>query len=179
MMMERLASKLRSEVLPDRPPKEVFLCALDSLEQFERELRSTSKHFGLLIVTDASGLADETLFDLAKTLISKGLVYLCTWGADCERVHDRFDDAELAKTLDAGDPPTQNDCSFMSTWHSNESLSEALWFFLHAAFAAQGYEQTCEDWIIAVIGNKEWESAVRGDVALQSPTNRLPKNSVP
>ena len=152
--------------MPDRPLKEVFLCTSDSLEQFARDLRPVSKHFGSLLLINAGGLTDETLFNAAKELVSKGLVYLCAWGPDCERVHDRFDDAELAKTLDdEGVVRNETDCTFMSTWHSDESLSEALWFFLHSAFAAQGYELTCEDWIVAVIGNKEWEAAIRSEVA--------------
>ena len=93
-MIERLASKLRTRVLPDRPTKEIFLCTPDSLEQFARDIKVASQHFGLLLLMDARGQTDETLFDAAKQLVSKGLVYLCAWGADCERVHDRFDDAE-------------------------------------------------------------------------------------
>jgi hypothetical protein len=91
-MMERLARKLRSEVLPDRPLKEIFLCSSDSLEQFTLDLKPFPN---IRFVA-----RDE-----------------CGW------------------------------------------------------FAAWGYELTCEHWIIAVMGSKKWEAAIRADVALLSQPN--------
>jgi hypothetical protein len=88
-LMEKLVSNVRSEALPEQPRKEIYLCRASSLQQPVVSIKPTSKHFGLLLVMDAVSLPDAALFQAAKDLISKGLVYLCAWGPDCERVHDR------------------------------------------------------------------------------------------
>jgi hypothetical protein len=163
LSMEKLASNIRSEALPEQPRKEIYLCAVDSLHQLPCSIKPTSRHFGLLIVMDAVSLREADLSQAAKELISKGLVYLCAWGPDCERVHDRFDEESVVEKL-----PAETDDVLMTTSHSDESLSEALWFFLNCAFATKSYEQTCADWIIATIGNERWEATIRADVALRS-----------
>lgn len=53
------------------------------------------------------------------------------------------------------------------------TVSEALWFFLNCAFATKSYEQTCADWIIATIGNEQWEATNRADVASASQPKTL------
>ena len=74
-------------------------------------------------------------------------------------MHDRFDEECVAEHL-----PDGIDDVLMTTSHPDESLSEALWFFLNCAFATESYEQTCTDWIIASIGNGDWEATIRADV---------------
>jgi hypothetical protein len=64
--------------------------------------------------------------------------------------------------------PIETNCTFMSTWQSKESLSEGLWFLLHSAFAPQGYDHTCENWIVAAMENWEWEAAIGADVTVLS-----------
>jgi hypothetical protein len=44
--MEKLIGNLISEVLPNRPPKETFLSAADSLEQIICDIKAGSEHFG-------------------------------------------------------------------------------------------------------------------------------------
>lgn len=85
-----------------------------------------------------------------------GLAYLCAWGPDCERVHDIFDEEDLARGLERGTHDV-----IMTTWHNDESLEEALWFFVHSASPADGYVHGCADWVIAPIANPVWEQEVR------------------
>jgi hypothetical protein len=54
----------------------------------------------------------------------------------------------------------------MTTWHSNETLEEALWFFINSAFPDQVYERACNDWIVAPAGNREWEQIIRSEFQL-------------
>jgi hypothetical protein len=66
-------------------------------------------------------------------------------------VHDCFDETIVERELDTGvESPDEN--VIMTTWHSQESLSEVLWFFINSAFPTHAYEKTCKDWIIAPIG---------------------------
>lgn len=161
--MEKLAHKILSQVFPDRNAKALFLCPSDSIDRLTTEISSTSANFGLFLALDARGLSDEGIRQAARRLVSKGLVYLCVWGPDCERVHDLFDDVEAEKEPTSS-PKIGIDDVIMTTWHSDESLSEALWFFMHCAFPAQDFEATCKDWIMAPIENADWEQTIRSYV---------------
>jgi hypothetical protein len=79
-------------------------------------------------------------------------------------VHDCFDDAILERELD-GSPEDTSDATIMTTWHSDELLSEALWFFVNSAFPSQAFEKTCREWVVASVDNSGWEEAVRNGVA--------------
>ena len=74
-------------------------------------------------------------------------VYLSAWGPECERVHDCFDIPYLKGNW-TGNPEDTCDTTIMTTWHSDEPLSEALWFFANSAFPAQAFEKTCRQWVI-------------------------------
>ncbi len=119
------------------------------------QVRPNSPHFGLFIAADASKISNERIRAVAKLLIGRGLAYLCTWGPDCERVHDSFDFADLEFD------PQGTRAVIMTTWHDDESLSEAIWFFVSAAFPDESYEKTCLEWIVAGVGTDKWNESVR------------------
>jgi hypothetical protein len=52
----------------------------------------------------------------------------------------------------------------MTTWRKDEFLKEALQLFVHSAFATGTHASECKDWVIATIGNPEWESEVRSTI---------------
>ncbi|MEQ1716003.1 MAG: hypothetical protein ABL907_08470 [Hyphomicrobium sp.] len=71
--------------------------------------------------------------DLARQLIGAGAFYVCTWGIDCERMHDAVDNAGMER--EQLEPRSLEEYPVvMTTWHSKESLDEALWFFKALAF---------------------------------------------
>lgn len=111
----------------------------------------TGKRFVLFLAWDARGLSAETIFTVAQALVRSGLSYIVSWGPDCERVHDIFDDADILE-----DPASV----IMSTWHEADSLEEALWFALHSAYPAPPYEATTTSVVAAIIGNDGWAQAV-------------------
>ncbi len=82
----------------------------------------------LFIAADARSVHTDTIVRAADRMLSSGLRYVCAWGPDCERVHDIFDEVHAGNGT--GDPAF----TLMITWHSNESLEEALWFFIANAF---------------------------------------------
>lgn len=113
-------------------------------------LQPPSKHIVLLIVADYSQLSSDEIKRVARTLIDKGLVYILTWGLDCEKAHDAFDWANIDLQNDTG-----TDFLIMSTWHSDEPLEEAIWDALFASAVTDDiWDETS---ILCVsIGNKEW-----------------------
>jgi len=144
-----------SQVLTDKPAKTIYLTACNSISDLLNQIGPASKYFGLLLAIDARGLDASPIFGVATELLARGLVYLCAWGPDCERVHDIFDEAIIGREMDG---------TVMTTWHSKEPFKEALWFFVHSAFATESYEHDCKDWVIATIGNPEWEQEARSSI---------------
>lgn len=125
------------------------------------ELQLPSSRTILLIAADATGVPAETIGLTAERLLASGLCYVCTWGPDCERVHDIFDEIHV------GDGSRDSDTEFMSTWHDAESLDDALWFFLHNATIPAG----STDFVAAVavsIGNRECYAEI--ERALSDPS---------
>jgi hypothetical protein len=156
--MELLAvSTLADE---DPPGKVFYLCPNDSIENLGAKVSHSTANFGLFIALDGRGVTDDSILQGAKNLLSQGLACLCTWGPDCERVHDLFDVA--AREINS---KLSDDDVIMTTWHSGESLEEALWYFAHSAFVTRKFEKTCNDWIITPVSNPEWEKVIRREIA--------------
>jgi hypothetical protein len=149
-----------SQIFPNKPPaKALFLCPVESIGDLPEKIKASSPNFGLLLAFNAEAVKSEEISEAAAKLVEKGLAYLCAWGPDCERVHDLFDEAAQKKNGEL-----TGDDVIMTTWHENETLIEALWFFLHAAFPTQSFQANCLDWIIAPIRNRDWEQEVRGKI---------------
>jgi len=73
----------------------------------------------IFLVSDASEINADIIYSAASQLIERGAIYVCTWGSDCERVHDIFDE------VDVGDGSEDTDEFIMTTWHTDDSLDEA------------------------------------------------------
>jgi hypothetical protein len=156
--MEKLASNVKSEIfelVPKYPPKDLYLCLIGDIELLGAAVMPSSRHFGLFLALDAGMIGAETIRRVAEDLLRQGLVCLCAWGPDCERVHDIFDEVDVAMD------PEPNKPVVMTTWHSDESLEEAVWFFVNSAFSDEAYAPTCRDWIFAPVANREWEKSIR------------------
>jgi hypothetical protein len=150
------------EVLKDVPDDEYSVgrryCigSIASIEQLPSIIRSAPRHFLLFLAVDATDIQNEELGTVAKALLQAGMVYLCAWGPDCERVHDLFDEER--------DPDEVDNRIVMTTWHSKESLFDALSFFVNRAFPADGFQADSFSWIAISVGNKEWESEIRANL---------------
>ncbi|MEL7185354.1 MAG: hypothetical protein AAFN50_02820 [Pseudomonadota bacterium] len=108
-----------------------------------------SEFFGVLLVWDSIGTNEDELVAVGKKLIDQGAVYVCCWGPGCEKLHDAIDHADQEN-----DRP--GDAVLMTTWHDDEPLSEALWFFINTAFPHELYESECRGSIAIVIDNQSW-----------------------
>ena len=157
--------KIGQYVLDDNyPAKTVSLCMADSCQELPPLIRTGGKHFVLFLAIDARNVSPEVIDPVADSLLNQGMAYVCVWGPDCERVHDSIDHAVLKRNPDETDADV-----VITTWHVEDSLEEAVWFFLYSAWPASAYEPTCSDWVAAVIGNPEWGSRVKAK--LTSPEN--------
>lgn len=138
-----------TKAIRERPIFSEFVEDFAALEH----IAPPSAHTVLLIVADASDVSVETISRVAKWLLASGLIYVCAWGPDCERVHDIFDETYV------GDGTIVPSFTFMSSWHSDEPLEEALWFFLQCA-STLGAEMESASYLAVTVGRRDWEATV-------------------
>ena len=90
----------------------------------------TSGPFRVVIVSEIEA-AQDWRNQVAEWLVNSGCLYVVAWGIECEAWHDTVDWTVLEK-FDFADIP--DDEFIMTTWHTNEPLSEAFWFAGQAAW---------------------------------------------
>ena len=71
------------------------------------------------------------------------------WGPSCERAHDLFDQ-ECLFTPDV----------IMTTWHHDEPLDDAIWYFLRTTFPDTAFEETTAAALALVVGDPGWAAHV-------------------
>lgn len=124
--------------------------------------------FTLLIAADASTVTDAVIRTYAYEALTDGCEYVCAWGPDCERVHDRFDDTHLGLKTHTPQP------LMVSTSHAEETLPEALYFALTLAFPGSDALRPGSDRAPVVLAVEDrWIVEVRALVADQEELGRL------
>jgi hypothetical protein len=86
---------------------------------------------------------------------------VCAWGPDCERVHDIVDEER-----DARNPNGPG--VVMTTWHEDESLTEALWFVLAATTPDDVHVDAGGATVGVSIGSSAWADEMRDAFARPS-----------
>lgn len=118
--------------------RELYVASLPSFDHWRRlaadpawaaTVEEPCDGFALFVAYDATELSAERIDEFASYCIGRGLFWISTWGADCERVHDIFDRVDIAQDAPPG--------IVMSTWHDDEGLEESLQLFWDA-FPAEG-----------------------------------------
>ncbi len=137
--------------------RELFVIAVGHSDDVPAAVVLPCPYFACLVAWDARGASDDELRAVADRLTRAGCVYVCCWGPDCERVHDAFDLADLDQRPDGP--------YAMSTWHSREPLSEALWFLLACAAPDSAYFDGCRAAVGLTIGSVVWAAEVRAALA--------------
>ena len=135
-------------------PYPLYSTSMDSIGSLI-DLSCPSEYFVLLLAADFTKVEYEALLDVAKRLIDKGLLYICTWGPGCEMAHGIFDRANVMWEEQNGKKH-----HVMSTGHDDEPLEEALWFCIFNATVEDEYWESCS--IISVAINEEkWSKTIR------------------
>jgi len=130
--------------------RELFSLALPDLQSLPDSISLPPGHFIAFLAADATAVGPAVLAEFSKRLLRAGCVYFCAWGPDCERMHDAFDGEcfEIEPVV-------------MTTWHSEESLDEALWFFVTVAHPDEGYEDTTRSAIAISVAAPAWDEQIR------------------
>jgi len=131
---------------------------IDSIEQLSDCLPRRSKYFTLLLAWDAPETEQEKLMEMFQPFVDRGLAYFCAWGSRCSEVHDAVDLCAVKKEQAIGPA----DYQLMTTWHDDEPLEEALWFFNMCAIPAEVHVLSDFERFAVVVGDGGWEREMRG-----------------
>lgn len=107
-----------------------------------------SPYFVCLLAWDARLCSADHVRGVAERLLGAGCVYAVCWGPDCERVHDIFDEVDLARRPDG---PWA-----MTTWHTDQPLSEVIWFALYSAWPDDAFFGGCNSVVGVSVGSPAW-----------------------
>lgn len=127
--------------------RELFLLPLKSSFDIPKDFVLPSKHFACFLVWDSKNNSKQEISELIEILVKNGVAYFCTWGNDCERLEDICDEIDSLNS--------SNDSVIMTTSHKNESIEEALYFFLTDTHPDEYYELTLSSSLAIVIGNND------------------------
>jgi hypothetical protein len=132
--------------------RQIWLLALDALTvPFECD-ELQKQQFACLCVIDASPIETDGLSAFCSRLIDLGCAYFCTWGPDCERVHDIMDEQAIGEN-----PPATDIGCLMTTWHAKESLAKAVNYFLTCTVPDEEYAPAgCGYGLAVVVGPTDW-----------------------
>jgi hypothetical protein len=106
-----------------------------------------SAPFVLFLAGDTTNAVPEHLFEVARTLLSSGAVYVMCWGPGCEVAEEIVDEAI------AGDGGNTSFHHVMTTAHADEALSDALEFATTLAIPDNSFADDTRTVLVAFAGN--------------------------
>jgi hypothetical protein len=135
--------------------KDFTIVELSSLS-WPTDLRLPSARFRLFVAADVTSVAAESIAGFAHSALANGMVYFCAWGPGCERFHDLVDEVVAADDpCRRQSPDNKGQDTIMTTWHDDETLGEALDFFISCSLPTAGFEPGSNHWV-AISTNPEW-----------------------
>ena len=125
-------------------------------------LKLPTKRFRLLLAADSLATPVASISAFAASALNAGMVYCCAWGKGCERLHDIVDQCVSEDALGARrfTGPSEHDV-VMTTWHDDESLEEALYFFAKCAVPTDGFTEDSDFRLVICVGHPEWSSTAK------------------
>ena len=124
-------------------------------------LNLPTKRFRLFVAADVTQVNPNALADFGRSALRSGMVYFCAWGQHCEKFHDIVDEVianDAGKLRLAG--PTAKD-TVMTTWHDDETLEEALDYFITLARPTEGLVPNSSYRVAICVGNPAWTAKAK------------------
>jgi len=106
--------------------------------------------FILFVAASASRDDEVEIRRFSEDAVDSGCAYVCTWGTNCELVHDLFDLASIAA-----------DRFVMSSWHNDDSLAEAVYFALTDAWPDDNQFPNAAEAAVILAVEEQWIGEVR------------------
>ena len=130
----------------------IEVLAVENIAQLLNHLPHRSKYFTLFLAWDVPDIEEKALVELFRPLVDRGLAYFCAWGNRCSEVHDALDRCFVERAWEVGEA----DYVLMTTWHVDEPLEEALWFFSKVAIPSENHVVADFERFAVAVGNQGW-----------------------
>lgn len=143
--------------------RDLYLLHLATTDDLPDAVHLSAQYFVCLLSWDSEDVPVAAISRVAEVLMNSGCIYFCCWGRGCGRVHDIIDEDIVGSGTDLDDKGP-----IMTTWHEDEPLDDALWFFLNSAIPDDIYSDRCEAALVVSIGSDS-NQLHRFRYALQSP----------
>lgn len=142
--------------------RKIELFGAQKLDELPALLGGQAAPFILFLGTGTTPLAESALVRLFGQVIQRGCVYACCWGPQAAYLETCFDQAEAmvhpgAKSV------------VMTTNHEIDSLEDAIWFAVHAAYPDDDYEDGWERLVVVTVGNEDWRRRAEKYLAAGAP----------
>ena len=148
-------SKIKDADLVEGHEHILLSLQLEKLSDYPADLGLPSPHFIVFLAMDATSVDEHDILEFASRALSQGAVYFCTWGPDCERVHDLIDQACNQRIPD----PTV-ETVIMTTWHVDEELADAVWFSIYSTCPAETYIESCWAALFITVTSPTWAKQI-------------------
>jgi hypothetical protein len=133
------------------PDRLLYVVRVEDLDDLPESVPDGARPSVVFTALNAGRVSDERLKGFARRWLELGCAWACSWGPDSERVELAFDlsvvDAELAGK------PFLPEC--ITTSHETDSLDDALWFAVSAAFPAYG-----DFGAVVAVAESEWAEEI-------------------
>ena|ERR1700734_2441365 len=134
--------------------RDIYFLSVSSPDLFSESILIPSQAFSVFLAIDATGLDHTIISSIVLPLLRAGAVYFCCYGPDSERVHDIIDEEIGQSALE------EEGSVIMTSYHSDETLHDALWFFVTNSFPDDKYLNTCRAGVAISCGNPSWDSQI-------------------
>ncbi len=135
---------------------DVLYSFVSTLSEISKSAEQINEHSILFIACDFSKYSIDELSGFADSILDRAVAFVCTWGKGCEKTHDIIDEIAVYREVVENKSPSHP----MTTWHSDETIDEALWFALFSAFPDDSHEQEDQSTLIVVVENEQWNRQV-------------------
>ena len=113
--------------------RDLYLAVLDDVRDWPAAIAEPQPGFVVLTALDTRERSTDEVREFAGKLLDQGCCYACSWGPDADRMDVSFD-LEFIHREEAG----KLTVGFVMTSAHTDSLDEAIWFAVFAAFPAEG-----------------------------------------
>ena len=141
-------------------PRPFAVIDVPSLAGWPEQVPFQGQRFSLLLVLDETDLRAEGSEGWSRfedLVISQGIAYFSAWGPQCEVAHDLMDEILIANEVIRKQPKP----FFMTSWHEDESLEDALFFLRHCAICLEHQDVDNAPGLVAVIDAPELAQQAR------------------
>ncbi len=142
--------------------RQLELIGVPTLAELPGSLGHRPEPFVLFIATGTTSIPESALVALCEHVIRLGAVYVSCWGPQSGFLETCFDQAEASVHYD-------RKCVVRTTSHENESLEDALWFVVHAAYPDDDYEDGWQRLVVCAVGSEDWRRRAESFLAAGAP----------